>query len=142
MKKEEKVIMNQALMMAKAALKTAIDVLEEERDENCLSAKIRSTDEANEIAGVLYQLFPQKKLVDIWEWVGEYCGIRVKTGNWKQEGIFKYKCDQCGGNSPEEFPYCPHCGAMMSESLKTVALLGNPLKLGLTVGLIQEDEDL
>jgi hypothetical protein len=60
MKKEEKVIMNQALMMAKAALKTAIDVLEEERDENCLSAKIRSTDEGNEIAGVLYQLFPQK----------------------------------------------------------------------------------
>lgn len=141
MTKEDEVMMSQTLMMAKAALKTAIDVLAEKCDENCLSFRIRNTDEANEIAGVLYQLFPQKKLVDIWEWVGEYCGIRAKTGNWTEEGIFQYKCDQCGGNSPEELPYCPHCGAMMSESLKTVELLGNPLKLGLTVGLIQEDED-
>ena len=49
------------------------------------------------------------KCTPTYEWRNE--------ARWLYEGDHEYSCSECGEaiimNGPEEFPFCPHCGARM-----------------------------
>ena len=37
-----------------------------------------------------------------------------KRGYWYDKGSLSCRCSNCGCKSPEEFNFCPNCGAKMS----------------------------
>lgn len=48
----------------------------------------------------------------------------VVKGEWIDKGYHEewtFECSVCGGCSPEEYDFCPHCGADMREEGKTMS---------------------
>lgn len=39
--------------------------------------------------------------------------MKPKTGSWFDVGSLSCRCSNCGCKSPEEFSFCPNCGADM-----------------------------
>ena len=42
-----------------------------------------------------------------------------KTGKWYDIGSLSCRCSRCGGKSPQEFNFCPNCGAEMSKEARS-----------------------
>lgn len=55
------------------------------------------------------------------DWHSEELAIEIlqnlpsaeKTGYWYDKGSLSCRCSECGCKSPQEFKYCPNCGARM-----------------------------
>lgn len=41
---------------------------------------------------------------------------KPKIGHWYDVGSLSCRCSNCGCKSPQEYKYCPHCGAYMEET--------------------------
>lgn len=81
-----------------------------------------------------------KAALTLWAQVKSGNNLTIKMGEWKinSDGYYPY-CSECGFEPKEMTNYCPKCGALMSESLKTRAL-GKYLVKGLTQGLFESEE--
>lgn len=81
-----------------------------------------------------------KAALTLWAQVKSGNNLTIKMGEWKinSDGYYPY-CSECGFEPKEMTNYCPKCGALMSESLKTRAL-GKYLVEGLTQGLFESEE--
>lgn len=42
--------------------------------------------------------------------------VERKKGEWYDRGSLSCRCSNCGCKSPEEFSFCPNCGADMREN--------------------------
>lgn len=94
----------------------------------------------NEIARMPISKEELKAALTLWAQVKSGNNLTIKMGEWKinSDGYYPY-CSECGFEPKEMTNYCPKCGALMSESLKTRAL-GKYLVKGLTQGLFESEE--
>ena len=66
------------------------------------------------IDNALYDIFAEPK--GLGEEILNKLPSVEKTGYWYDKGSLSCRCSECGCKSPQEFKYCPNCGARMEVS--------------------------